>query len=157
MNPKEMKPAQYFRAGAGAVILNGRGLVLALERADVPGAWQLPQGGLQRGETPLQAVYREVQEETGIAQNNLDLLDASPAPLAYELPDGLRSERTGRGQVLYWFLFKFLGRDSELRIPPRDEFQSFSWVSWPWLAEETAAFRKQVYNQLGSRWHGYLS
>ena len=48
-------PEEYFRAGAGAVVINDRGLVLALERADIPGAWQLPQGGLDAGEEPLDA------------------------------------------------------------------------------------------------------
>ena len=59
-------PAQYFRAGVGAAIVNRGGLVLALERADIPGAWQLPQGGLKASESPLQAVFREVKEETGL-------------------------------------------------------------------------------------------
>jgi hypothetical protein len=50
------EPTQYFRTGAGAVIANAAGFVLAFERADIPGAWQLPQGGLEAGEEPLQAI-----------------------------------------------------------------------------------------------------
>ena len=88
-------PAQYFRAGVGAAIVNRGGFVLALERADIPGAWQLPQGGLQASESPLHAVFREVQEETGIPKGELELLDTYPEPLAYELPPKPGPRRPG--------------------------------------------------------------
>src|SRR5438874_5948950 len=71
-----MCPAQYFRAGVGAVIVNSKGLVLAMERVDIPGAWQLPQGGIERSEEPLRAAFREVAEETGIPESDLELVDA---------------------------------------------------------------------------------
>lgn len=157
MNPEDQLPAQYFRAGAGAVILNGRGLVLALERADAPGAWQLPQGGLEEGETQLQAVVREVLEETGILENNLELLETSPRPLVYELPDRFRNERTGRGQVLSWFLFRLKGRDSEPAVIPGREFRAWNWVQFQWLRQQIADFRKPVYEQLWSWWQGYFN
>ena len=94
-------PSQYFRAGVGAAIVNRSGLVLALERADMPGAWQLPQGGLQAAESPLHALFREVQEETGIPKSELELLDTYPEPLAYELPPEAWSKKTARpGRLL---------------------------------------------------------
>ena len=67
------KPAQYFRAGAGALIVNADGHVLAIERADIAGAWQLPQGGLDASEEPLRAAYREIAEETGIQESDLEV------------------------------------------------------------------------------------
>jgi putative (di)nucleoside polyphosphate hydrolase len=70
-------PAQYFRAGVGAVIVNTRGLILALERADIPNACQLPQGGLEAVEEPLQAAFREVAEETAITESALELVHSS--------------------------------------------------------------------------------
>ncbi|MFW6089679.1 MAG: NUDIX domain-containing protein, partial [Gemmatimonadota bacterium] len=96
---------EYFRAGVGALIVDGSGRVLACERADVPGAWQLPQGGLRSGEDPLEGALREVEEETGVARGELELLDRHPEPLVYELPPEARSPKTGRGQVQYWFAF----------------------------------------------------
>src|ERR1043166_5390864 len=104
---RSVMPGEYFRAGAGAVILNTHGLVLALERKKIPEAWQLPQGGLERGEDPLAAVLREIGEETGISREELALLGDEPALLAYELPLNMRSEKTGRGQANYWFCFRF--------------------------------------------------
>lgn len=156
MNPEDQLPAQYFRAGAGAAIIDDSGLVLALERSDLPGAWQLPQGGLKQGETPLQAVYREILEETGIPDGDLELLEAFPGPLAYELPERLRTGKTGRGQALYWFLFRFLGQSSKLHVPPKGEFLAWKWIRFRCLLEKTADFRKPVYEQLESRWQSYF-
>ena len=98
------RPSRYFRAGVGAVVLDPRGRVLVLERADVPGAWQFPQGGLDDGETPLAAARREAEEETGIPAGALRLLGRYPDPLAYELPKAAQSKRTGMGQVQYLVL-----------------------------------------------------
>lgn len=64
----------YFRAGVGAVIIGSDGRVLAFERADTPGAWQLPQGGLEDGEDPLTAVLREIEEEVGLRRERLELI-----------------------------------------------------------------------------------
>ena len=87
MKNKKTSHTQTFRAGVGAVILNKDGLVLGLERKDIPGAWQLPQGGLDADESPLEAVKREVLEETGIEASDLELLATAPRWLAYELPE----------------------------------------------------------------------
>lgn len=109
-------PSQYFRAGVGAVILNGCGTVFAIERKAAPGSWQLPQGGLDAGEDPLQGIFREVFEETGIKQGDLKLLGQYPEPLAYELPAEYRKPKTGRGQVQYWFLFRYHGDEKRIDI-----------------------------------------
>ena len=66
-------PPQTFRANVGAIIINGAGLVLALERKEIPGSWQCPQGGLDEGEEPLEAVRREILEETGIKASSLEV------------------------------------------------------------------------------------
>jgi putative (di)nucleoside polyphosphate hydrolase len=144
-------PAEYFRAGVGAVILDARGLVLALERAGIPGAWQCPQGGLEKGEEPVDAVYREVAEETGISASELELLDVYPDLLVYELPASARSEKTGRGQVQYWFLFRFRGDEGGLDVERGKEFRAWQWLSFSELQQKTAAFRKPVYSRL-SEW-----
>ena len=93
------RPARYFRAGVGAVIFNPRGQVLLLERANVPGAWQFPQGGLDEGETPVEGARREAEEETGIPASALRLKGRYPGLLAYELPARAQTKRTGLGQV----------------------------------------------------------
>jgi putative (di)nucleoside polyphosphate hydrolase len=144
-------PALYFRAGAGAVIMNRGGLVLALERLDVPGSWQLPQGGLKESESPLQAMYREVREETGIRRKDLELVDAYPEPLAYELPMKAWSEKTGRGQVGYWFLVRYQPADESVNLKGSREFKSWEWIPFDQLIARVVEFRKPVYRRLNER------
>jgi putative (di)nucleoside polyphosphate hydrolase len=100
------RPDAVFRAGVGMIVTDGAGLVLALERSDVPGAWQLPQGGMEEGETAEAAAWRELQEETQLGREHVFLLESLDAWLGYELPEDLRSRKTGRGQVHRWFLFQ---------------------------------------------------
>jgi putative (di)nucleoside polyphosphate hydrolase len=150
-------PSQYFRAGAGAVIVDRRGLVLALERSDTPGAWQLPQGGLKPSESPLQAVFREVEEETGISKRDLHLLDAYPEPLAYELPADAWSKKTGRGQVGYWFLLRFAGTDGAVNLEGSSESRSWKWMRFERLVRAVVDFRKPLYRRLHERFRPHLA
>jgi 8-oxo-dGTP pyrophosphatase MutT (NUDIX family) len=92
---KKEHRTQTFRAAVGAIILNENGKVLSFERMDISDAWQLPQGGLHEDETPLEAVKREVLEETGIEPKYLELLGTESRLLAYELPEEARSRETG--------------------------------------------------------------
>jgi putative (di)nucleoside polyphosphate hydrolase len=150
-------PAHYFRAGSGAAIINPRGLVLALERTDFPGSWQLPQGGLKATETPLEAMFREVKEETGIPQSKLDLLDTYPDPLAYELPEEAWSRKTGRGQVGYWFLLRFRGADDDIDLGHSREFNRWKWIPFRRLTSQVVDFRKPVYRKLNERFKPHFS
>lgn len=141
-------PYVSFRAGVGAVIVDGAGRVLAFDRADVEGpAWQLPQGGLERGESPEDAAFREVREETGLGRDALQLLDRLDEPLAYELPEAMRSGKTGRGQVLYWFFFRLKG-DATPRLPCGGEFSAWQSMDFDALTETTVAFRRPTYRKL---------
>jgi putative (di)nucleoside polyphosphate hydrolase len=141
-------PSQYFRAGVGAVIANSRGLILALERADISGAWQFPQGGLEKDEEPLPAALREVAEETAILSKDLQLTLINPELLAYELPPAARSTKMGRGQVQYWFFFRFRGSDDVIDVHGGGEFRCWQWMSFESLLEKVADFRKSVYLRL---------
>ena len=122
------RPARYFRAGVGAVIADRRGRVVVFERVDVPGAWQFPQGGLERGEQPIDAVFREIREETGIPRQALKLVRRYPELLAYELPREAQSVKTGLGQVQYWFLFRLKRSVAVDRLPSHSEFKAVAWV-----------------------------
>ena len=150
-------PAQYFRAGAGAVIRNRQGLVLVAERSDAPGAWQLPQGGLEVAEEPLHAALREVAEETEIPEHDLVLIDSYPTPLAYELPIDKRSPKTGRGQAQYWFLFSYKGENDRINVEDQVEFRNWKWMRFQDLLDVAAEFRKPVYLALAKRFGTQLA
>ncbi|UCF04549.1 MAG: RNA pyrophosphohydrolase [bacterium] len=150
-------PPQYFRAGVGVIVINREGHVLAMERVDVPGAWQLPQGGLDEDEEPKKAAFREVMEETAISEDSLELIDAYPEPLAYELPAANRKKKTGRGQVHYWFLFQFTGDESTIDVTSGGEFSTWRWMPFGALLETVVEFRKPVYERLAEYFATYLS
>lgn len=150
------KPAQYFRAGAGALIVNAEGHVLAIERADIAGAWQLPQGGLDASEEPLRAAYREIAEETGIQKADLRLVKACSELLVYELPPAARRDKTGRGQVLYWFLFRI--RENHSRTTRRNrESRGWRWMPFRRVITSVTSFRKPMYKRLEQEFKDYLA
>ncbi len=150
------KPSQTFRAGVGAIILNQDNQVLGLERKDIPGAWQVPQGGLKEGETPLEAVKREVCEETGIQPGDLELLGTAPRWLAYELPEEMRTKKIGRGQVQRWFLFRFQGSDQLITLGDQKEFRAWKWTTMDKLTSEVVPFKQPVYRELAEHFKPYL-
>ena len=146
-----------FRAGVGAVLINQKGEVLAFERINIKDAWQFPQGGLEIDEKPLDAVYRELTEETSILPQHLKLIDTYPEWLAYELDHDKQSLRTGRGQVQKWFLFEFIGEEKDINIKTQEpEFRSYTWMTMDKLIEKTISFRKPIYSKLKKYWKQYL-
>ena len=149
-------PPQTFRANVGAVIINADGLVLAFERKKIPGTWQFPQGGLDEGEEPSEAVKREVLEETGIDESHLEPLGTVPRWLAYELPEEMRSQKTGRGQVQKWFLFRFTGTDDEITMGDGKEFKAWQWITMQELLPKVVSFKQQIYQELGEYFKKYL-
>ena len=139
-----------FRAGVGGVIVDQRGRVLAFQRSAIPGAWQLPQGGIEDDEEPIDALWRELREETGLTDDNVELVGEVPEWLGYLLPVGDQSEKTGRGQVHKWFVL----RARNERLPVRFdttmevEFSAWRWLTFPELIENAVSFRRAVYRRL---------
>jgi putative (di)nucleoside polyphosphate hydrolase len=148
--------AESFRAGAGIVVVDGERRVLVLERADVPGAWQLPQGGIEPGESPEDAAWRELAEETGLDAGSVEAVEQYRPWLGYELPEEHRSPKTGRGQVHAWFIFRVRSNGpapdlSTDAILGGGEFNAARWVSLDQLVAGAAAFRRPVYQTLARR------
>ena len=142
------EPSQTFRAGVGAVILSDAGKVLVLERRDIADAWQMPQGGLKVGEAPLEAVKREIKEETGIGERYLEFVAAVDRLLLYELPRRHRTRKTGRGQVQYWFVFRYSGTDHAITLGDKEEFRAWRWTAMDDILTRVVAFKRPVYEQL---------
>jgi putative (di)nucleoside polyphosphate hydrolase len=149
-------PSRYFRAGVGAVIANTKGFVLVLERSTVPGAWQMPQGGIEANETPEDAVFREVKEETQLTKDHLQLVEQYPEPLVYELPSESQSEKTGMGQVQYWFLLRFRGNEQAIAFPAGGEFKAWAWLPPSQILSNAVAFRRHVYQRLLAQFEKHL-
>jgi putative (di)nucleoside polyphosphate hydrolase len=136
----------HFRANVVAVVVNDKGRVLAFERSDFVGQWQLPQGGVDVGETPEEAAWRELEEETGLSSEHVDLVDEYPEWTVYEWPTGVR--KNGRmGQVQRWFTFKVKSAEVE-PTPDGVEFTDWKWVKPQWLVDQVVEFRRASYERV---------
>jgi putative (di)nucleoside polyphosphate hydrolase len=136
----------HFRAGVVAVVRRADGKVLAFERSDHSGEWQLPQGGVERGETNLEAVWRELGEETGLGDQDVRLIDEYDGWTVYTWPPEMH--RNGRlGQVHRWFFFEPLS-DSITPTPDGTEFRDWKWMWVSDLIDRVVDFRKAPYRQV---------
>jgi putative (di)nucleoside polyphosphate hydrolase len=118
--------------------------LLAFERGDVRGQWQLPQGGLEVGEDPLAAAWRELHEETGLGPNEVQAVAQYPDWVPYEYPDELKTAKGRLGQLHRWFLFDALRADI-VPTPDNREFVAWQWVTREWLIESVVDFRRAGY------------
>ncbi|MDH3706339.1 MAG: NUDIX domain-containing protein [Acidimicrobiia bacterium] len=151
-----MAPSAHFRAGVGVLIRNRDQLVAALERRDIAGSWQAPQGGIKGHELPLEAAARELEEETGLAWGEIALVAEHPFWLSYELPAAARSAKTGLGQTQRWFLVE-TGRDLDAAaVEAGGEFRAWRWVTMNQLVANVWRPRRPVYEQLQQAWRHLL-
>jgi putative (di)nucleoside polyphosphate hydrolase len=149
---------QYFRAGVVVVVRRvDDGRVLAFERVDTPGSWQLPQGGIESGETPTHAAWRELHEETALDADHVALVETGTHWILYQWPDEVRATDRGRrhpdciGQVQLWFRFDVHSGDVEPR-PDGREFSAWRWVEPAWLVGHVVDWRRDAYAEGLARW-----
>lgn len=147
----EAAPTLY-RPCVAIMLVNLDGKVFVGQRIDNPGsdAWQMPQGGIERGEDPQDAALRELEEETGISPDHVTFLGALDEPLSYDLPEDLQGKLWGgkyRGQSQEWFLMRFHGDDSDINIGrgPHAEFSAWQWLDPEELPDRIVPFKKRVY------------
>lgn len=140
-----------YRLNVGIVLVNESGLAF-WGRRQGHDAWQFPQGGLATGETPLDAMYRELREEVGLERADVEVLGVTKRWLKYRLPKQyLRhgSDPLVIGQKQKWYLLKLVSRDQKVRLDLSDspEFDSWRWIDYFEPQEQVIFFKKQVYTQ----------
>lgn len=148
-NPKAA--ALPYRPGVGVLLLNREGKVLVGSRIDTrTDAWQMPQGGIDPGETPEEAAFRECLEEIGT--NKAEIIAESADWYVYDLPDELLGKIWGgkyRGQRQKWFVLRFLGEDRDIRIDgPHPEFHDWRWVELEEIPDLAIHFKRRMYEAL---------
>ena len=158
-----MKPehaALPYRPCVGIVLANPAGLVFGGERIDTPGAWQMPQGGIDPGETPRDAALRELVEETGVSERLVKVEAETPDWIAYDLPGHLLGKvwkGRFRGQKQRWFLLRYHGRDDQIDIATdHPEFSRWQWMTPDDLIGSIVAFKRDLYRQVLSEFRDRL-
>ncbi len=140
-----------YRPNVGIVLMHQDGRLFWARRVHRDG-WQFPQGGMNSDETPLEAMYRELREETGLLPEHVDVLGSTPGWLRYRLPkrcirDSSRPVCIGQKQV--WFLLRLVGEEHAVRLDATDkpEFDAWRWVDFWYPMENVVVFKREVYTR----------
>jgi len=159
-----MAPAEapFFRANVGLAVIDESGRILAVERwPEGAHRWQMAQGGIDEGEEPLDAAYRELHEELGLLPSDVELVAEHPEWLTYELPKHARALRLGLGQSQRWFLFRLVTGSDHIDLDVEDrerpELVRWRWTTLARLAEETWEPRRPIYRRLAEDWAELLA
>ena len=144
-----MIDSEGFRANVGIIITNQRGQLLWAKRY-AQNAWQFPQGGLDKGESPKQAMYRELYEEVGLKPDDVKILKQSEKVYSYKLPEKYIRQGTKPlciGQKQKWFLLRLDAPDNAVRldVDTTPEFKDWKWVSYWYPISSVVDFKQQVY------------
>ena len=141
-----------FRPNVGIVVANNHGQVLWARRVGGRDAWQFPQGGIDKGESPEQALFRELEEEVGLTPDDVEILGRTRGWLRYRLPR--QFIRTGQkplciGQKQKWFLLRILSDDNAVRLNlnKKPEFDHWQWVSYWYPLNGVVSFKREVYRK----------
>ena len=144
-----------YRKNVGMVLINAKGHIFAGKRIDNnTDAWQMPQGGIDDGETPEVAAFRELSEETGLHRSKSRLIGTTSGWLSYDIPIELIPKLWNgqyRGQEQKWFAFEFLGQDPDINIGTEEpEFSEWAWKSKKDLLSSIVPFKVEVYQKVFS-------
>ncbi|MCC7273032.1 MAG: RNA pyrophosphohydrolase [Alphaproteobacteria bacterium] len=148
-----------YRRGVGIMVLNRDGRILVARRIDMPSeAWQMPQGGIDRGETPIEAARRELLEEIGTA--NGEFVGESRDWYSYDLPPDLAGRLWRgrfRGQTQKWFAFRFAGDDREINLETeKPEFLAWKWAPADDVPRLIVPFKRDIYAAIVSEFSSYI-
>lgn len=161
LTPAEIEALPY-RPCVGIMLVNNQGLIFGAQRidSDIP-AWQMPQGGIDEGETARDAALRELWEETGVTTDLVTIKAETTDWVNYDLPHNLIGKLWKgrfRGQKQRWFLMQFHGQDDQISIETdHPEFSEWVWLSSQELVEKIVPFKRDVYAQVVAEFKEHLS
>ena len=149
-----------LRSGVGIIVLNKKNRIFVAKRIDNPkNFWQMPQGGIDKGEDYLSAAYRELKEETSITK--VELIKELDGFITYLLPDhllGVIWKGKYKGQKQKWFIMKFTGEDKEINIQTKKpEFLEWKWIELETLTEVVVDFKLHVYKELKEKIRTFIN
>ena len=148
-----MIDADGFRPNVGIIITNQQGQLLWARRVGGQDAWQFPQGGIRSNESPEAALYRELSEEVGLTQNDVNLIACTRGWLRYRIPKHLLRHQSAPlciGQKQKWYLLEFTGIDAQICVSQhhgKPEFDHWEWVSYWYPLNQVIAFKRDVYRR----------
>jgi len=158
-----------YRPCVGVMLINDDGKVFVAERIDnrvgegqhTSGFWQMPQGGVDKGEDIEAAALRELAEETGVSGGMVEIAAKSAKPIHYDLPDDLIGKLWGgkyRGQEQVWFLARFNGQDADIDLEAHDppEFCNWKWLDPENLPDVIVPFKVEVYRAVLAEFRGLI-
>ena len=150
-----------YRPAVGVMLINDARQVWVGQRLDNSlEAWQMPQGGLDPGEAPLEGALRELEEETGIRPDLVEILAQAKEELTYDLPNDLIGKvwkEPWRGQRQTWFIARFLGRDEDVNLQTSEpEFRAWKWAEPAELPALIVPFKKKLYQDVLEVFAGWL-
>jgi putative (di)nucleoside polyphosphate hydrolase len=153
---------KLYRPNVGLALFHRDGPVFLGKRKGAAGPyqWQMPQGGIDRGESPQAAAFRELEEEIGVRAEHAELLEETQGWIYYEFPMDLRKKMQHRGryigQMQKWFAFRFKGRDSDIRLDAHTpEFEDWRWAPLASAADLVIPFKRASYEDVARQFRRY--